>query len=429
MTCVPAESKLRTNACSTSVGARAQRYEALSRNLDLQIEHLSADIARNNLSSAYQPYEPTFSFGARHEYFSDSGGPDFKKLNPYLPYELNTDTAGPALSGQLPIGLSYDLSALAREYDGRTDLRSDPGAAAGFPGGIRQTNQFIAEAGLEVRQRLLKDFWIDQDRERIVIRRKELKLSQQALRFQIMKTVLGVELGYYDVVSARERVRVEEKALELKQQLVAETQRRVQVGDLPPLDREQVETQLQNTQTALAGAREASSEQQNALKNLFSDNFKEWAEVEVQPADALLAMPEEANRSERFMRALQNRPDLEEARLAVEKSAVSVQFRLNQLFPSLDFVGRYGGRGSQPEFGAAASDAVHFRFKDYFYGVVLSFPLSNAAERGNFRTSKASKQIAELQLKKAEREVLLQVADFVNRTQSRFSQVGSTRPR
>jgi outer membrane protein TolC len=55
------------------------------------------------------------------------------------------------------------------------------------------------------------------------------------------------------------------------------------------------------------------------------------------------------------------------------------------------------------------------------------FPLYNATERGKYRASQAAKQIAELQLKKAEQEVLVQIADYANRVQSRFSQVGSTR--
>ena len=40
---------------------------------------------------------------------------------------------------------------------------------------------------------------------------------------------------------------------------------------------------------------------------------------------------------------------------------------------------------------------------------------------------KANRKIAELQLKRAENEILLQVADFGNRAESRFSLVGSTR--
>jgi len=400
---------------------------ALKRNLDLQIGHLSAEIARFNLNVSYGAYMPTFTFGAQHDFLSQPGDFDPKKSGADFPYELNTDSAGPGLAGRLPLGFSYDLTAVAGQHDARTDFRSVPGNSNNFAGGIRLTNNFFAEGGLTVRQHLLRDFWIDQYRETLLVRRKDLKISQHALRFQIMKTVLAVELGYYDLVTAREQVRVQEKALELKQQLVAETRRRVEVGDLPPLDGEQAQTQLENTLTALSAAREALVDRQNTLINVLTDNFKEWADTELQPAGALFAIKEEVNRSESFRNALKNRPDLMEARLAVEKSDVAVQFRMNQLFPSLDFIGRYGGIGIQPDSSTALSDAVHMRNREYFYGLVVSFPLNNIAERNDYRASKAVKQISELQLRKAEQEVLLQVSDFVNRVQSRFSQTGSTR--
>ena len=133
------------------------------------------------------------------------------------------------------------------------------------------------------------------------------------------------------------------------------------------------------------------------------------------------------NRSDRFQSALSQRPDLIEARLAVEKTGAMVKFRLNQIFPSLDLVGDYGGQGSETHFsGPALGDAFSFRNPQYSYGVVVSFPLDNAGARGDYRASKAAKQIAELQLKKAEQAVLLQVADLVSGIDFRFSQVAST---
>jgi len=167
--------------------------------------------------------------------------------------------------------------------------------------------------------------------------------------------------------------------------------------------------------------------QQNGLKRLITDDFKEWADYDLQPTDVLLALPAEVNRSESFQRAMSNRPDLLEARLAIQRSAVVVKFQYNQLFPNLDLVGHYGGLGVNADSDRAVDQAFSFSNPDYFYGVVLSFPLYNATERGKYRASQAAKQIAELQLKKAEQEVLVQIADYANRVQSRFSQVGSTR--
>jgi outer membrane protein TolC len=393
----------------------------------LQIEHLNSEIAGFNLFSSYGVYVPTLSVRAEHDFLSAPADFDPKKAGLDFPYELENDLVEPGLRGKLPTGLNYGLTAYSREDDARTDLSSDPNSLKLYPGGIRATNNFYSEARLDLAQHLLKDFWIDADREQILLRRKDVKISQQGLRFQIMKTLLAVELSYDDLLTARESVRVQEKALELREQLLAETRRRVQVGDLPPLDAEQAETQLELTRTALTAAREFYVSTQDILKGLVTDDFRSLMDIELVPTDALLALEQTVNRSDSFARAMENRPDLAQARLAVEKSDVAVRFRKNQLFPNLDLVGSYGGIGIADPLGTSINNALSFGNPEYSYGVVLSFPLSNVSERGYYRASKAARQIAQLELKKAEEALLLQIADLVNRAQSRFAQVGSTR--
>ncbi len=401
---------------------------ALARNLDLQIEHLNADLARYSLSGAYGVYSPALALRARHDFVSQPGDFDPQKFNPDFPYEMNNDTIGPALTGRLPIGLSYDVTAFTREDNARTDFSSSIEDSSFYPpSGIRRTNNYFSEARVTLEQHLLRDAWIDADREQILIRRKDVKISQQAVRFQVMKTVLAVALSYYDLVADNEEVKVQEKALQMREQFLKETRRRVEVGDLPPLDADQAETQLQNTLTALAKAREAVATQQNQLKALLTDNFREWADVDLAPSETLIALPADVHRSESFQNALRERPDLMEARLAIEKSEVVIRFRKNQLFPNLDLVGRYGGLGVDPSVGRSINNTLDFINSEYSYGVVLSFPLYNLTERSAYRASKASREMAKLQLKKAEDEVLVQVADYVSRIESRWAQVGSTR--
>ena len=394
---------------------------ALSRNLDLQIEHLTTDIAGFNLGAAYGVYSPTVSFRAEHDTLNEPANVDPKKAGLDLSYEQQSDLLGPALSGKLPIGLSYNLNGYTREDNFATVLGTPPNTF------IRNTNNYFSEGRIDLQQHLLRDFWIDSDREQIQLRRKDLKISQQALRFQVMKVILAVELSYDDLLAAREDVRVQEKALELRQQLVKETRRRVEVGDLPPLDAEQAQTQLENTVTALSAARELYVSQQNTIKSLLTDDFKSWVDVELVPTDPLVAVQQEMSRSNSFVMAMSLRPDLVQARLAVEKGDVEVRFRKNQLFPNLDLIGMYGGLGVADEPGHSINNALSFGNQEYSYGVVLSFPLDNLTERNQYRVSKAARQIAKLQLQKAEQDVLVQIADFVNRAQSRFQQVGSTR--
>lgn len=400
---------------------------ALSRNLDLRIEQLTHEIAGYKLRAGYGIYSPVLSFAARRDYVDQPGDFDPQKSNPDFPYELTTDTAGPSLAGRLPTGLDYALKGNAGEKSAITDFTGVPNTAADYFWGIRQTNNYFADTAFTARQHLLRDFWIDADRLNLRVLKKDLKISEQLLRLRVASTILAVELAYYDLLVARGQIGVEEAALKTQQQLVAETRRRVELGDLPELDADQVETQLQNTLKALSAARETHATHQNLLKSLVADRFLDWADVEFVPVDPMLAIPPEVNRSESFQRALKNRPDLVEARLNVEKSEANVQFRVNQLFPAVDFIGQYGSLGVQPESSTAIRQATEFRNPMYYYGVVVSYPLGNVAERNNYRASKAARERSELQLKKVEEAVLVQVADWTYRVQSRYEQIGYAR--
>jgi len=401
---------------------------ALARNLDLQIKHLSTAIAGDLLNGSYGAYVPTFTFDALQSYESDLGNFDPRKFNPYFPAEITTDKLGSDLSGKIPYGFNYDFKGFVRKTAANTDFITSPEDAAAYPpNGIRSTNDYTGEAAVVLRQHLLKDFWIDADQEQVLIRRADLKVSRETLRFQIMQTLLAVEIAYYDLMDARDEIQVQEETVELRKQFVAETQRRVDLGASASLESAQAEAQLQNALTALAQARESFSTRQNHLISLITDDYQAWASVDVQLTDPLQADPTQVNRSASFQSALVNRPDLAEARLAVEKTGATVKFRLNQLFPTLDLVGGYGGQGVDPSDGISSlNDALSFSNPEYSFGAVVTFPLSNVSERNTYRASKAARQIAELQLKKAEQDVLVQVADCITRVESTYSQVTST---
>jgi outer membrane protein TolC len=178
----------------------------------------------------------------------------------------------------------------------------------------------------------------------------------------------------------------------------------------------------------LAVTRDDYFDRQTALKALFTDSFEAWSNLDLEPADTLLASLVELDRSASFRKALDNRPDLKEARLLIEKSDVAVNFRMNQLFPAVDLIGHYGGQGIDAKSASSAfNEAARFQDPNYFYGVVVAFPLNNQSDRANYQVSKAAREIAELQLKKAEQEILVQVAVWVHRVESRSSQVGYAR--
>ena len=136
---------------------------------------------------------------------------------------------------------------------------------------------------INLKQPLLKNFWIDAPRLNIRVSKLALKQSEWKLRKAIMDVSTSVELAYFDLIYARESVKVLEKAVELAGQLVRENKKRVEVGTMAPLDEKQAESQEATSRADLLQAQRALAASENALKRLITDNFAELQPVELRP--------------------------------------------------------------------------------------------------------------------------------------------------
>jgi outer membrane protein TolC len=149
------------------------------------------------------------------------------------------------------------------------------------------------------------------------------------------------------------------------------------------------------------------------------------------PAENLVAVPADLDVQESWKRGLANRPDLKQAELAVERGEIDVRFAKNQLLPALDLQGSYGysglSAGVGPSYGDSADNLFSGANPRYSYGVVLRVPLGNLAARSRYKSSKAQREQTELELKKLEQQVLVQIDDAVKAANSSFQQIESTR--
>ena len=253
---------------------------------------------------------------------------------------------------------------------------------------------------------MLKNLWIDANRQTIQVNKKNLQISEEVLRGQIMRTVSIVEAAYYDLIFTSEQVKVQQKALDLAKEFLGDTQKKVQVGAVPPLDAKQAESQLETTQSDLEAANQAFYDQQNVLKRLLTEDFRAWADVPVLPTESLTVVPEHFKRNESWDTAMKERPDLREMRLNLERLGILTRFNRNQLYPSIDAVGGYGWQTFEP--GLSGSLGRDGTYPVYSGGVVLTFPFSNRTARDNYKAGQAAERQALLRLKKLEQDILAQ---------------------
>jgi outer membrane protein TolC len=388
----------------------------------VQIVRTGPQIAQFTLSGSYGSYDPLFRLSGSHDYDLEPGGFD-PQGRLYIGQESKTDTFGSGISGLLPWGLNYDLGGRATDRYGT------------FPGSGTNVNRISFESttaqvgALTLRQPLLKNFWIDSTRLQIFLNKQNVKISELEVRLQIINTVSDVEQAYFDLIHAQESVKVQQQAMELAERLVAENRRRVEVGALAPLDSRQAESQAASSRADLLQAQSARGTLERVLKNLLSDNYNEWANISVQPTDALLAIPQQFNLQASWLTGLAMRPDLLQAKLNVEKQGYQVRYQKNQLYPQLDLVGSWGytAGGTSKEFSDAFSQIGSADNPFYGVGATLTFPLSNTGARNSYKSAKVTKEQIELQLKQLQQATLIKIENAMAVAQTSFQRVTATR--
>lgn len=420
---------------------------ALEHNFDVQIQRINPEIANFTLRATYGSYDPIFGLSGDHSYNLSPGGVDTQGRS-FGGQESETDRFSSSLQGLLPWGLSYNLGGtMADRYGTQPDtalinptvitntiIQTD-GTPINFFGTnyatVAMRSPFESTAGdvgaLTLRQPLLKNFWIDSTRLQIFLNKQNVKISELDVRFQIINTVSEVEAAYFDLIHAQESVKVQQQAMELAERLVAENRRRVEVGALAPLDSRQAESQAASSRADLLQAQSTRGTLERVLKNLLSDNYGEWANVTVQPTDALLAIPQQFNLQESWRIGLAQRPDLLQASLNLEKQGYVVRYQKNQLFPQLDLVGSYGYNASSKEFSGAFGQISSADNPFYAVGAQVTIPLGNTGARNNYKSAKANKEQIALQLKQLQQTTLIKIENAMAVAQTSFQRVTATR--
>ncbi len=396
--------------------------QALEKNLELRIERYNPELSLYNLRAGYGAYDPTLGAAGQHNY-AKAGTTLFQGSVPLPGQETDTDTLNGSIGGQLPWGTTYELSARFTDIDGtRFDFNTNTLSSIARPFSTTR-----ATVGVDVTQPLLKDFWLNPTRLRISILKNRVKWSEEVLRQRIMDVITRVEFAYYDLIAAREQVKVQEQAVQLAERLLEENRKRVQVGTMAPLDEQQAEAQAAARRADLIAARRNAAVAENTLKQLLTDNFAGLSGVSFEPSETLEAPRELLDLQDSWSKALNRRPELAQARLDLERQGIEVKINRNALYPQIDLKVGGGYAGSRNEFSGVFSDLERLEQPFYYFGGQLSYPLGNRTARNNYRASKAQWEAAQLSLKKLEQDIMVQVDNDIKLAQANYERVVATR--
>lgn len=386
---------------------------ALTNNLDLKIERLNPLIQYQNIEIDRGYYDPEFYSGPRHSHRTIGGGLD-EQGRPVPATKSDTDFFDAGFRGATPWGMTYDLAGDVSA----TDIQRPSGRDSDADGSM----------SISVTQPLLRNFLIDGARYQILFDKNIYKVSEQRLQQQFITVLTAVEQAYYDLIFARENVKVQQSGLELAQRLFQENRRRVEIGKMAPLDEKQAESQVAARQTDLTTAQRTYGTAQNNLKKLLTSNYLTVHNEIFEPTDALLAMPYHIDLQESWNKGMAMRPDILEGRLNLERQGITLKYYKNQMLPQLDLTGSYGyGASGSREFSDAFDALRRANQPNYGVGAIFSIPLQNKAARSRYKQGKLENDQLLLAQKKLEENALVQIDEAAGQVRATYNQVQSTR--
>jgi outer membrane protein TolC len=204
------------------------------------------------------------------------------------------------------------------------------------------------QSGLQVAfsQPLIRDRRMDVARQQYLIAKRNQASSELQFRETVVGTVAAVKQAYWTLKALRANVTVQERSLQLAEQLATENAVRVRLGQAPPIDLVQVDVEVADRRENLIRAHAAAGDGEDRLRRLIMDPAEPsfWQvrlETPYDPAGRVPLPDVEAV----VANATTDRSDVARARNAVSNAATNVEFFANQRLPDVRLEASYRGSG------------------------------------------------------------------------------------
>ena len=364
-----------------------------TREISLRLQQQRQDFQRANGLPVTPIQEPTF--------------PATTNIGQVVVFDLDTDRIESGIQFRTPLGTRAQISAR------QSKIRST------FDGDTRSViPYFTSFGGLEVRQPLLKDFGPNANLADLRVARINVRISELNWEKRLSDTAQQVMSTYFDMLFALADLAVKQDAIDADEKLVAQNQRRLDVGFKIPYDVQQARAAVSQDQEQLLVSKNLFMERQFLLKRLILDDYKLGSRrVFVPQAIPDVPIPK-IDRAALLATAFAKRLDYRAAITEAEIQDIRLKFAKNQAWPQLDLVGSYGYNGLGFDYSTAREKAYHSQAPEWSVGVQFSLPLGGVQNRAQLRVINGFKEQALIKIKQIEQTVSIDVDTVLSRIET-----------
>jgi outer membrane protein TolC len=232
--------------------------------------------------------------------------------------------------------------------------------------------------------------------------------SSNRVLFELQSITVSVQVidAYWNLVNAREQLVVAQESLQLARDLNERNIIQVQVGTLAPLEIVQSQAAIATREQGIISAQQAIGDAADALRlamNLPQDLYQ----YDILPTTPPESDTIQINLDESIKTALDNRVEVKQEHLSVDRAKITAAVARSALLPALNFNALYNLSGAATTFGTGLNQVTAFDFPGWTLSLTFAFPLQNRAAR-------AANAIAELDVDRFNRELEQEQKTVIN---------------
>ncbi|MBL8228308.1 MAG: TolC family protein [Bryobacterales bacterium] len=396
----------------------------LANNTDIEIQRLAVEIPKNQTLRAAGIFDPQFQ-------------------GRFAATRSNSQTidvlAGAATLSQLnqPWNFNYVQT-----------LSTGTQIQAGFNGAKLSTNNqfqtfnpsFTTNMALSFTQPLLRGRGSEITKLPVSIARSRVRQTQYNVQDQILRLLVQAETTYWNVIEARENLRVQEQALALNDAALKRAQRELELGATSPLEIFQPQAQYANAEIFVTQARYRLAQVEDGLRRqIAADLDPEIRRLPIVLTEPVTAPPngDEIDKESTVQKAMNLRPDLKAAMQLLDIDELNLKGARNGLLPQLALGGGYTSTGRGGVFfprtnfggvqqvlapvpgglGDAFNQLFNFGFPIYNFSLTLNLPLRDRRAAADYADANIQRKRDMLQLRTTEQQIRLEVLNAINQVE------------
>ena len=386
----------------------------LENNFEIASEKIGPQIGDHEIRGAKGAFDPAMTLDFSGE---RSKRPTFNQV---AGSEINNLNFSIGFNQRLATGANYGLDFFNRRQETNSRFSAEPVF-------------YDSQARFFISQPLLKGWGIGFNKSSITISQNNKAISQNALKQRVIEVVSEVQSAYWNLVFAIQKMEVQKLSLDAALRLLEEMRVRLEVGSVPPSDTLQALASVASREGDIIVAEDAVRDAEDRLKAITNIPLREsiggrpqvW-EAALRPTDEPVFESVEIDLEKSIQEAFQKRADYTQAKIDIKNRKINVSRAYNQTLPSLDLTASLQFNGLGVNYSDNIDLLSELDANSWDVGLSIDVPIGNRSASSQYAASRLEKRRAELNIKKMEQDIIVQIRDAVRQIDTDIRRIRAT---